>query len=121
MRPGGAYPSRGPPHADAGDGLGRDALAAAGEAEALRGRRLDTDLVDAEAGDLRDPCPHCGAIWPHLRLLRDDRTIHMIEDCSLSPKQVERVRQEAVRRRAFPLQVRGREMFADIAEAGSAE
>ena len=36
----------------------------------------------AQPKDFGDPFAHGGSIWANLRLLRDDRTIHMIDDRS---------------------------------------
>ena len=54
-----------------------DSLAPACETETFGGRRLDTDPVDADAGDVRDPGPHVIAMGADLRSLADQRDVEM--------------------------------------------
>jgi hypothetical protein len=56
-----------------------------------------------------------------LRLFGDDRTVDVIDDRALGLEQFDRVPKEKIGGRSFPLQVRGREMLADIPKASCAQ
>ena len=73
-------------------------------------------------GNLGDPCAHRGAVGAHLRLLRDDRAIHMVDDCAACTRSSFAAwRRKTIGRRALPSRVGRREMLADVAKAGGAE
>ena len=73
---------------DARHSLCGDSFAATGKAEAFRRRCLDADLADLNTEDLGNALTHGGSMRPHLRLLRDNRTIHMIYDGSALANQL---------------------------------
>src|SRR4029079_11981158 len=81
-------------HSNARHGLGCNALAPAGEAETLGGRRLDADLIGPQPGDLRDAPSHGLAVRADLRRLAYDCTIHMIDELSPASQQLEGVGEE---------------------------
>ena len=57
-----------------------DAFAAADEAEAFIGRRLDSDASDIDAADFGDALPHGLAMRTDLRRLADQREVD-VADC----------------------------------------
>jgi len=56
-----------------------------------------------------------------LRRLRDDSTIHMVDNCSARTQQLDRMSKEQRGIGAFPPRLRRREMFTDIAQARRTE
>src|SRR6476661_3545346 len=88
--------------ADGGDGLRRDPLTATGEAQLLRGCRLDADLIRPQARDLCDPGLDGRAMRANLRRFADDGAVKVIDASTLLRHKVARVTQEAIRRRTFP-------------------
>ncbi len=73
--------------ADGGDGLSRDAFAAAGEAEAIGGRCFHTDPLGGDPEKLGNPLDHRRAVRPDLRSLADDR--HVDRGNSAAPRAYE--------------------------------
>src|SRR6185312_5139745 len=76
--------------------VGDDALAAAGEAKRLAGRRLHRDAVDADAGDARDRCAHGVAVRADLRRLRDDVEVEMRDHAAALTHALDREGEELV-------------------------
>src|SRR6185312_7216963 len=107
--------------AQRGDRLRRDAFTAAGEAELLRGRRLDADAARLDRENFGDARHHGVALRPYLGTLADERDVDMRDDPAGRGDEVGGVAEKAMRRRAAPLRVAGREMHADIAGAERAE
>jgi hypothetical protein len=107
---------------DAGDGLGGDALAAAGEAQGLLGgRRLHADPVERQVQQFGQAGAHRLAVRLHLRGLADQGDVDIDHPAAAGPHPLERMGQEPVRGRALPLRVGGREVVADVAVADRAE
>jgi len=60
-------------------------------------------------------------MWADFRLLGYDRDVDMIDQAAARVNEVGRVLQEEVRRSALPLPVGGREVFANVPQAGRAK
>src|SRR6476659_6941807 len=104
-----------------GDGLGGDAFAAAGKAQAFGCGGLDADPGGIEFQDLRDPGLHRVAMRPDFGPFADDGDIDMIDDAAPGRHQGRGVVEELPGRRAAPTLIGWREMLADIAFADTAE
>ena len=100
---------------DQHDSLGRQALAASGEAQAFGRGRLDADSVQRKLQQVCEAFAHGLAMRLHLGLFADQSDVHIDDAPAARRHALSRVNQEAVRRGALPLRIAGREMVADVA------
>ena len=102
--------------------IGRDAFAAAGEAELLAGGRLHRHAVDVDAGEARD----ASRAWRRDagRCVGASQTM-VRSRCAMRPPRafsaLDRESEKAVGRGAVPLRIARREMRADVAVGERAE
>src|SRR5215468_8418632 len=100
---------------DRGSRQGGDTFAATDEAQLLVCGRLDSNTVDADAGDLGDPRAHRIAERPNARCLAHDGNIEMGDAPAALPHPIDRKRQKSIRRRTAPLRVSRRKMRPNVA------
>src|SRR5258708_2811051 len=104
-----------PGQADGGARGSGDAFFAAGETKPFAGGGLHRDAGDVEPGDLGDTFTHGIAQRPDFRSFANHSDLEICDPSAARGDAIDRVFQEAVRRRAPPLRIAGRKMRTDIA------
>src|ERR1035437_4091064 len=104
-----------PGQADGGGGVGRDAFAAAGEAELFAGGCLHRHARDRNSGERGDFGAHGVAVRADARSLANQGEVKMGDAAAARAHALDRKRKKAVGRRVAPLRIAGWEMRADVA------
>src|SRR5438477_6159993 len=94
---------------------------AAGEAEALAGRRLDGDARHRHAGNVGDASAHRVAMRTYFGSLADQRHFEIGNAAAALADTAHGIFKKAVGGSAFPLRIGRRKMHADVAVGKSAE